>query len=271
MDRDSPSVCRTSATPKPMSLQRVELNPSAAGWQPRRRVFLNQPHDRRNLLHHGVRAIDTTIDPITAEGCPRLCGSGAMAESRKSVAASRAWRPISTARARPPAEIGARGTRAPRRARRRCRSGCGRAPWRVHRRVGIAHQRLHSELLPDDADDADRDGDREAGVALDIEPLAFDQQAQLLGECRALLDVRLGQDQHRGPRPGFLSCSSRITIGHRIEAIGRSISCLDEPICDSLDQGTGDRWTSEARSGRQIGPYGHQDDVWQDRVRVVGH
>ena len=42
---------------------------------------------------------------------------------------------------------------------------------RVHRRVGVSYQVLHPELLPGAADDADRDRDRQVGVALDVEPL----------------------------------------------------------------------------------------------------
>ena len=67
---------------------------------------------------------------------------------------------------------------------------------RVHRRIGVADEVLHPELLARPADDADRDGDRQRRVALDAEPEALDELAQLLAERRAFLDGRLGQDEH---------------------------------------------------------------------------
>ena len=67
---------------------------------------------------------------------------------------------------------------------------------RIHRRVRIAHERLHPELQAGAAGDPDRDRHRQLGVALDREPLALDELAQLLAQRRAFLDVGLGQDQH---------------------------------------------------------------------------
>ena len=67
---------------------------------------------------------------------------------------------------------------------------------RIHRRVRIAHERLHPELQASAAGDPDRDRHRQLGVALDGEPLALDELAQLLAQRRAFLDVGLGQDQH---------------------------------------------------------------------------
>jgi len=66
---------------------------------------------------------------------------------------------------------------------------------RVHRRVGVADKRIAREPRPDAAGDADRDRDRDA-LAVGVEPLAGDDVAELLGEDRAFLDVRLGEDQH---------------------------------------------------------------------------
>ncbi len=67
---------------------------------------------------------------------------------------------------------------------------------RVHRRIGVADEGLHPELLSGPADDADRDRHRQVLVALDAEPQALDELAQLLAQRRAFLDVGLGQDQH---------------------------------------------------------------------------
>ena len=67
---------------------------------------------------------------------------------------------------------------------------------RVHRGIGVAHERLHPELRAEPAHDPDRDRHRQARVAFDGEALALDERAQLLGQDGPLLDVGLGQDQH---------------------------------------------------------------------------
>ena len=113
------------------------------------------------------------------------------------MAASRAWRPISIARV-------AAGRRDRRPWHPRVVVGLGedvglvpaKRLGRVHRRVRVTNQRLHAELLSDAADDADRDRDRELGIAVHGKRLALDERSELLAEDRALLDVRLGEDQH---------------------------------------------------------------------------
>ena len=67
---------------------------------------------------------------------------------------------------------------------------------RVHRRVGVADQRVGPEQPAAAAGDPDGDRDADLLAGLDREPLAGDEVAELLGEDRALLDVRLGQQEH---------------------------------------------------------------------------
>ena len=67
---------------------------------------------------------------------------------------------------------------------------------RVHRRVRVADQGLHADLVPDATGDADRDGDRDDLAALDLIALALDERPQLLRQEGPFLDIGLGQDQH---------------------------------------------------------------------------
>ena len=68
---------------------------------------------------------------------------------------------------------------------------------RVHRRVGVADERVHPQLrLPEPPAMPIEMVTAMSPCALDGEALALDERPQLLGEGRPFLDVRLGQDQH---------------------------------------------------------------------------
>ncbi len=120
-----------------------------------------------------------------------------MTDVRKSVAASRARRPISIACARPAArDRRPRDTGVLVRLGEDVRLVATERLGRVHRGVGIPNERFHPELRSGPSDDADRDRHREVCVARDVEPLTLDQRAQLLREHGAFLGIRLGEDQH---------------------------------------------------------------------------
>ena len=113
------------------------------------------------------------------------------------VAASRAIRPSSWARSLPAGVSGARGTPG---ILVRLGKDVGLVAAErlggVHRAIRVADERLEPECRPGPAGDADRDGDREGGVAFDLEGELLDERPQLFRQDRGLLDVGLGQDEH---------------------------------------------------------------------------
>ena len=113
-----------------------------------------------------------------------------------SAAARAAW-PISMALARPSALIGARGTRD-------SSFGLGEhedliaaeALGTEHRRIRVSDEVLDAHLLARSAGDAGRDGDADRLGLPDVDGLAHHEHAQLLGQRRGLIDVRLRQHEH---------------------------------------------------------------------------